>query len=186
MQQHAQKGIAIALTSRQYPNLFEYIVIGKQERAQQSPEFGLSRTRGDFPQVIQNARLGIEFLVLILRKVIRLNVVPDFIFSRSSRFCPGEQFDQRRFPCTIHADKGNPVAALDDEIHAAKNLFLAVVLAEVCHLRGDPATGFWLWERKMDGALFWRSLDPLDLLQFFDSALNLFGLGSLVAVTVDE
>ena len=38
----------------------------------------------------------------------------------------------------------------------------------------------------MDGLLFLRNLDALDLLQFLDAALHLLGLGGLVAKAVDE
>ena len=38
----------------------------------------------------------------------------------------------------------------------------------------------------MDGLLFGRKLDALDLLQFLDAALHLFRLGGLVAKAIDE
>ena len=38
----------------------------------------------------------------------------------------------------------------------------------------------------MDGFLVGRDLDALDLLQFLDAALDLLGLGGLVAEAVDE
>ena len=38
----------------------------------------------------------------------------------------------------------------------------------------------------MDGLLFLRQLDALDLFQFLDAALHLLGLGGLIAEAVDE
>ena len=38
----------------------------------------------------------------------------------------------------------------------------------------------------MNGFLFLRNLDPLHFVQFLDPALDLFGLGRLVAEAIDE
>ena len=38
----------------------------------------------------------------------------------------------------------------------------------------------------MNGLLFGRELDALDLVQFLDAALHLLGLGGLIAEAVDE
>ncbi len=46
--------------------------------------------------------------------------------------------------------------------------------------------GLGCGKRKMDGLLFRRNLDALDLFQFLDAALHLLGLGGLVAEAVDE
>ena len=46
--------------------------------------------------------------------------------------------------------------------------------------------GLRLREREVNGLLFRRNLDALDLFQFLDAALHLLRLGGLVAEAVDE
>ena len=46
--------------------------------------------------------------------------------------------------------------------------------------------GLGCGKRKVDGLLFRRNLDALDLFQFLDARLHLLGLGGLVAEAVDE
>ena len=36
---------------------------------------------GECPEIVENARVGIEFLVLILREIIRLHVVAQLVFA---------------------------------------------------------------------------------------------------------
>ena len=53
-------------------------------------------------------------------------------------------------------------------------------------LSDNPAAGFGLREREMDGLFFFGQLDALDALQFFDATLYLLGFGRLIAEAVDE
>jgi hypothetical protein len=67
-----------------------------------------------------------------------------------------------------------------------KHDVIAVALGHVLELGHDAAARLGLREAEVDGLLFGRNLDPLDLLQFLDAALHLLGLGGLVAEAVDE
>ena len=69
----------------------------------------------ELAEVVEHARVGIEFLVLILREVIGVHVVAEAVFARGERLGAGQQLDQRRFAGAVHADQGDAVAALDDE-----------------------------------------------------------------------
>ena len=98
----------------------------------------------------------------------------------------GKQFDQRRFPCSIHAHQRNAVAAFDHEIHVAEDMLFSVALGHVLELGHNPPAGLGLRKREVNGLFFLRDLDALDLVQFFDAALHLLGFCRLVAKAVDE
>ena len=137
-------------------------------------------------QIVEHAGVGVEFLVLILREVVDLNVVAQAVFAARERLDAGQQFDERRLAGAVHAHQGDAVAALDDEVHAAEDEFLAVALGDVLKLGHDAAARLGLGKRKMDGLLFGRQLDALDLVELLDPALHLLGFGGLVAEAVDE
>jgi hypothetical protein len=61
-----------------------------------------------------------------------------------------------------------------------------VVLAEVGDLDDGAAGGGRLRDGEVDGGLFFRDLDALDLFQLLDAGLDLLGFGGLVAEAVDE
>ena len=68
-------------------------------------------------QIVQHARVGIEFLVLVLREIIRLDVVARACIRPSvSGSTPASNLDQRRFPRAVHAHQRDAVAALDGEV----------------------------------------------------------------------
>ena len=61
-----------------------------------------------------------------------------------------------------------------------------VDLCEVGDLDHGAAGGGRLRDGEVDGRLFFRHFDALDLFQFLDARLDLLGLGGLVAEAVDE
>ena len=65
-------------------------------------------------------------------------------------------------------------------------LRLAVALGDVGELGDDAAAGLGLREGEVDGLLFRRNLDALDLFELLDAALHLLGFGGRVAEAVDE
>ena len=137
-------------------------------------------------QIVEHARVGVQLLVLILREVIRLGVVAQYVFARRERLGARQQLDQRGFARAVHAHQRHAVAALDDEIHAAENRFVAIALGHVLELRHDAPAGLGLRKREVDGLLFGGQFDALDPFQFLDAALHLLGFGGLVAEAVDE
>ncbi len=105
---------------------------------------------------------------------------------RGERLDAGQQLDQRRLPRPVDAHQRDAVAALDDEIHAAEDEFVAIALRHVLKLGHDAAARLGLRKREVNGLLFGGQLDALDLFQLLDAALHLFGLGGLVAEAIDE
>ena len=85
VQQHARQGIAIAFAAGKHADALEDIVFGKQEAPQQAAQFSLRAERhgSGARQVVEQARLRVKRLVLVLGKVIRLNIVAQFDFSRA-------------------------------------------------------------------------------------------------------
>src|SRR5208283_525591 len=93
MQQQPQQGIAPAFAARKNSSLLEYVVFGKKKTSQQAAQFGLRRARRKLAQIVENPRLRIELLVLILREIIGLHVVSEAEFAARERFARGEQLD---------------------------------------------------------------------------------------------
>ena len=69
---------------------------------------------------------------------------------------------------------------------AREHVFLPIALRNVAELGNDAAAGLRLRETEVDGLFVRRNFDALDLLQFLDAALHLFGFGRLIAEAVDE
>src|SRR5690349_14359981 len=82
MQQHPSQRIAISLSTAQNPDRLEDVVVREQETAEQTAKLRIGRARRERADIVQNLRLWIQHLVLVLRKVIRLNVVPELEHSR--------------------------------------------------------------------------------------------------------
>src|SRR5262249_31741165 len=97
-----------------------------------------------------------------------------------------EQLDERRLPRAIHTHQRNAISTLDGEVYIAENFFRPEALGHARAFHYSPSTRIRLRETEVDGLLFWRNLDALDLLQLLDAALHLFGLGRLIAEAVDE
>src|SRR5207302_4966840 len=192
MQQQTKQGIAPALSAREHPDLLKDIVFGEKETAKQAAQLSLGRARRKLAQIVDHASVRIEFLVLVLREIVRLYVVPEAELTVGQRFRAGKQFDQCGFACAVYAHQRDPVAALDHETDVAENFLLPRPLPAGIRLRHglelghDSSAGLGLRERKMDGLLFGRNLDPLDLFEFLDPALYLLRLGCRVAEAVDE
>ena len=94
MHEQSKKSIAPALTAREHADALEDVIGLKQEAAQQAAQFGLRRTRRNLLEVVKNARVGIEFFVLILREIVGLDVVSQFVFARAQRFRSRKQLDE--------------------------------------------------------------------------------------------
>ena len=96
------------------------------------------------------------------------------IFAARKRLATRQQLDQCRLPRPVHAHQRDPVAALDDEIHAAENELVPVALRHTVKLCDDAAARFGLRKRKVDGLLVVGQFDALNLFQLLDAALHLF------------
>src|SRR5271155_5307674 len=103
MQQHAQQRIAIALAAGEYADALENILAGKQEATQQAAKLSFAGLRRNPAQVIQNARILVELLVLILGEIVGLNVVAQLVFSLGEVFFVGQQLDERGLAGAIYS-----------------------------------------------------------------------------------
>ena len=92
----------------------ENVVFGEQEAAQNAAQLGVGGARSHRGQIVDQARAGVELLVLVLREVVRLGVVPQGVFAGGHRFHSREYFDQRGFAGAVDAHQRHAVAALDD------------------------------------------------------------------------
>src|SRR5579864_8824846 len=103
MKQHARQRVTIALPAREYSELLEHIVVGKQKTSQQITQLGHRRSRRDLLNVIQHAPFRIENFVLVLGEIVRLSVVSERILSGSERLAAIEHANQCRLARSIHS-----------------------------------------------------------------------------------
>ena len=85
VQQHSRQRVAIAFAAGEHANALEHIVLGKQETAQQAAQFGLGAERHGrgARQVVEQARLRVKLLVLVLGEVIGFNIVAQLDIRRA-------------------------------------------------------------------------------------------------------
>src|SRR5882672_3876157 len=122
MQKHLEQRISVTLAAREHADTFEDVVTREQEAAQQATQFGLRGRARLLAQVFQDARLWIEFLVLVLCEVVEVDVVAELEFSGGQRLGVGQQLDQGGLPGSVYADERNPVATLDHEINVVEDV----------------------------------------------------------------
>ncbi len=97
-----------------------------RKASQQAAQFGLRRAGRDVAEIVENAGVGIEFLVLVLREVIGLDIVAQLVLAPGERLSLSQQLNQRGLAGAVHSDQRDPVAALDHEIDVAEDLLFAV------------------------------------------------------------
>ena len=89
MQQQAQQRVAAALAAGEHADLLENVVFGKKKTAEQAAQFGFAGAGRGVAEIVEDARVGIEFLVLILREVVGFHVVAEAEFAvRDVAPCP--------------------------------------------------------------------------------------------------
>ena len=123
MKQHAQQGVAVALAAGKHADALEHIALGEQERPQQAAQLGLRGARRQLLQIVEHALFRIELLVLVLREIIRLDVVSQATLSASHRIQPGQKTDQRGFPCSVHAHQRDAVAAFAEAVDILTKIY---------------------------------------------------------------
>ena len=91
--QHAGQRIAVPLSAGQHADLLEDIVFGEQKRAQNAPQLGIGGARRHGGQIVDHARVLVEFLVLVLGEIVGLCVVAQNIFAGGHGLGAGEYRD---------------------------------------------------------------------------------------------
>ena len=81
MQQHTKQGIPVTLAAGKHADALESIVRRKQKAAKKTAQLGLRRAGRDFAEIIKYACVGVELLVLILRKVVGVYIVTQSVFA---------------------------------------------------------------------------------------------------------
>jgi len=95
IQQHSRQRIAVSLAAGEHADRLENVVRAEQKTPQQRAQLSDGLAVGDGRQIVQQLGRRVEFLVLILREVIRLDVVTDAVLARCQRLDPGQEFDER-------------------------------------------------------------------------------------------
>ena len=102
VQQHFQQRVTIALASGEDADTLKDIVSREKETAEQAAQFGLRRGSGEFAEIVENAGFGIELFVLVLREVVEMDFVAEFVFARSQRFsCWARSLIRVDFPAPL-------------------------------------------------------------------------------------
>src|ERR1035441_8810248 len=184
--EHAGQGIAIAFAAGKHADGLEDIVFGEEEATEDAAQFGIGGAWSDGRKVVDQARVLVEFLVLVLREIVGLGVVTEEVFPRGHGLGAGQNLDHGGLARALDAHQGDAGGALDDQVAIGKNQVIAVGFGDLLELGHDTAARFGLGKTEMDGLLAGRNLNPFDLLQFLNAALHLFGLGGLGAEAVDE
>src|SRR5262245_19367636 len=99
---------------------------------------------------------------------------------------PGDELHEGRLPRAVRADEYDPLAALDPEVDPRVDRRPSVSLRHGAQIDLDARRGRRLGELEADRLPPARRLDALDLLEPLDPALDLAGLGRLVAEAIDE
>ena len=85
MQKQTKQRIAAAFSAGEHADLLEHVVFGKQKAPEKAAELGLRGARRRCAKIVDHARLRIEFLVLILGKIVGLHAMTESEFrSRAS------------------------------------------------------------------------------------------------------
>src|SRR5215469_9889499 len=93
-EQHAKQGVTVALAAREDVDALENVVSGKKKTTQQAAQLALPRGGREASQVVQNARVRIQFLIMILGEVVELGVMAKPVRAPGQGFDSGEQLDQ--------------------------------------------------------------------------------------------
>ena len=109
-----------------------------------------------------------------------------FDSARSGHEHARDHFQKRRFASAVRADERNLLAAIQRQIEAIVDMFLAEVLDHTAAAHHHIARARRLHEVEMHSLLFLRYHDALDFLELLHAILHLFGLRGLVAELLDE
>ena len=109
-----------------------------------------------------------------------------FDSARIGREHARDHFQKRRFAGAVRADERNLLAAIQRQIEAIVDMFLAEVLDHTAAAHHHIARARRLHEVEMHSLLFLRYHDALDFLELLHAILHLFGLRGLVAELLDE
>ena len=91
--ENPRQRVAIALAAAQHAQRFENIVAAEKKTTQQRPQCLLRNLERSAADVVENARIAVEHLILVLRKVFAHNIVAQFDPSARGCFGPSQELD---------------------------------------------------------------------------------------------
>src|SRR4051812_28453862 len=122
MKQHPGQRIAIAFAAGEHADRFEDIISGEQEAPEQVAQLGCARKRRNRLQIFEYSPLDIEFLVLVLRKIVRLDIVSKLNAPAGCWLNATKKLDQRGFSGAVYAYECNAISALHHEADVAEDM----------------------------------------------------------------
>ena len=186
LEQHLREREPVALAAREHRDLLEDVVAREQEAAQDRADHVRHRQRAGRRHLLVHGARRVQHLGLVLREVVEDHVVALEADALVGAVDAGEDPHQRRLAGAVRPDERDAVAALDHQVDVPQDHVLAVRLAHALELEHDAARALRLGELEVDLLALGRDLDPLDLVEQLDPALDLLGLRRLVAEAVDE
>ena len=141
-QQHPGQRVAIAFAAGEHADRLENIVVGEQETAQQAAQLVLLAARRDAADVVEHAGVGVEHLVLVLREVVRRDVVAERELARGDGLAPASMRISVDLPAPL-----TPTSAMRSprsmvKFTSSKHVLVAVALRDVLEL--PRQCGRWL------------------------------------------
>ena len=98
-----------------------------------------------------------------------------------------DTLDEGGFAFSVFADKGYFLASADGESNVMENIMFSEILTQVLYDNREVSATRGGWETQVETAcVFQIHLQPLQFLQLFDAALNLYGFGGFIAEAFDE
>src|SRR4051812_48380241 len=90
MQQHLQQRITVALAAGEHADFLEYFIRRKQKTAKEVAQFSLAGAGRIVGKIVEDTRIWIQFFVLVLCEVIRLDLMAKLVVPLAKRLAPGE------------------------------------------------------------------------------------------------
>ena len=176
-----------ALPAGQFADLPLDRVAREPEGAQVGAEV-LARLLGHAgPELVDHRLVEPQHLDLVLGEAADLDVGAERAPARQRGDLAEQEPQQRGLAGAVGPDEADAHPPLDDQVHAAEDDLVAVAGGDVLQLGHDPRRPGWLGELEpglhLGGV---GHLDRVELLQRLDAALDLAGLGRLVAESFDE
>ena len=123
--EHLGHGVAVALAAGEDAELFEDVVAGEHEAAEERAEFDDGDLGSGSADVVEHDGVGVEDFVLVLGEEVDEDVVAFADGAGGGGFLLAQEPDESGFACAVGADEGDAVAAFDGEVEIVEDEFFA-------------------------------------------------------------
>ena len=186
LEQQLDHGQARALAAREHFHLLVRGFAAEHEGTEYVAYLQADVALGHAVDGVENGELAVEELRLVLGVVAQLDVVAELEVALEGNFTH-DALDEGRLAFAVLAHEGHFLAALDGKIDLGEDAVGAVVLAHVFADEGIVAGTRAGRELQVEtGVVHLVDLDGDYLFELLDAALHLYGLGGLVAETLNE